>query len=124
VNRFYLTDERWKLISSHVPGKEGDPGCRGRDNRLFIEAVLFVVRTGSPWRNLPPQFGKWYTAYTRFRRWGKKRVWPDLFAKLAQDGASEYFFEDGCIRYAPLRTLLAREAAAPRAPALDEERAA
>lgn len=110
VDRLYLTDERWALISAHVPGKEGDPGCRGRDNRLFIEAVLWLARTGKPWRALPPRFGKWYTSYTRFRRWSIKDVWPGLFARLAEDGSCEYFFEEGVIRHAPLRTVLALEA--------------
>jgi transposase len=121
----YLTDERWALISSHVPGKEGDPGCRGRDNRLFIEAVLWLAHTGKPWRALPPCFGKWYTSYTRFRRWSIKNVWQGLFARLAEDGACEYFFEDGVIRHAPLRAVMAREAGAREAsPVQDEGRAA
>jgi len=124
LTEFYLTDERWALISSHVPGKEGDPGCRGRDNRLFLEAVLWIARTGSPWRNLPPQFGKWYTTYTRFRRWSKNNVWPGLFAKLTEDDTCEYFFEDGSVRHAPLRAILGREAAALEAPVRDEGRAA
>ncbi len=125
VDEPYLTEERWALISSHVPGKEGDPGCRGRDNRLFIEAVLWVARTGKPWRALPPCFGKWYTSYTRFRRWSIRNVWQGLFARLAEDGACEYFFEDGVIRYAPLRALLACEAGAREAsPVQDEGRAA
>jgi transposase len=122
--RFYLTDERWALISSHMPGKEGDPGCRGRDNRLFIEAVLWLARTGKPWRALPPCFGKWYTSYTRFRRWSIKNVWRGLFARLAEDTSCEYFFEEGVIRHAPLRAVLAREAAREAAPVLDEGRAA
>lgn len=121
----YLTDERWALISSHVPGKDGDPGCRGRDNRLFIEAVLWLARTGKPWRALPPRFGKWYTSYTRFRRWSIRNVWRGLFARLAEDGACEYFFEDGVIRHAPLRAVLAREAGARDvSPVQDEGRAA
>jgi transposase len=121
----YLTDERWALIASHVPGKAGDPGCRGRDNRLFIEAVLWLARTGKPWRALPPCFGKWYTSYTRFRRWSMRNVWQGLFARLAEDGACEYFFEDGVIRHAPLRAVLAREAGAREAsPVQDEGRAA
>jgi transposase len=124
LTEFYLTDERWALISSHVPGKEGDPGCRGRDNRLFIEAVFWVARTGSSWRNLPPQFGKWYTTYTRFRRWSKKNVWPGLFAILAQEDSCEYFFENGSVRHAPLRAILASEAVTREAPAVDEGRAA
>jgi len=87
---YYLTDERWALIASHLPGKEGDPGCHGRDNRLFIEAVFWIVRTGSPWRSLPPHFGKWYTNYTRFRRWTQKRVWPGVLDALAADESCEY----------------------------------
>ncbi len=122
MTELYLTDERWALIASRVPGKEGDPGCRGRDNRLFIESVLWIVRTGAPWRNLPPHFGKWYTAYTRFRRWGKKHVWSEIFALLAQDDACEYFFEDGVIRHAPLRAVAAKEAAVSLPAAASEQR--
>jgi len=109
---YYLTDERWALIASRLPGKEGDPGCHGRDNRQFLEAVFWIARTGSPWRNLPPQFGKWCTAYARFRRWTQKRVWPEIMTALAQDESCEYFLEGGAIRYAPPRGLVAREDAA------------
>ena len=125
ADRLYLTDERWALISSHVSGKEGDPGCCGRDNRLFIEGVLWLARTGKPWRALPPCFGKWYTSDTRFRRWSIRNVWQGLFARLAEDGACEYFFEEGAVRYAPLRPELAREAGTREAsPVQDEGRAA
>lgn len=106
MDEFYLNDERWALISDSLPGKEGDPGCHGRDNRLFVEAVLWIVRTGTPWRSLPPRFGKWYTAYTRCRRWTAKGVWPEVFERLAQDESCEYFYEDGSILHAPLRSLL------------------
>ena len=98
---YYLTDERWALIASHLPGKEGDPGCHGRDNRLFIEAVFWIVRTGSPWRSLPPHFGKWYTSYTRFHRWTRKGVWLGVLNALKADEACEYFYEDGAIRHVP-----------------------
>jgi len=105
----YLSDERWALVDSHLPGKPGDPGCSGRDNRLFLEAVLWIARTGSPWRNLPQEFGKWYTAYTRYRRWTKKGVWPRVFAALAQDQSCEFGFDDGDIRWTPLRAIVTRE---------------
>jgi transposase len=127
LTEFYLTDERWALIAARLPGKEGDPGCHGRDNRLFVEAVFWVVRTGSPWRNLPAPFGKWYTNYTRFRRWTQKSVWPRVLEALKQDESCEYFLEDGAIRHAPLRALLAREArlaAMQSLPAAESERAA
>jgi len=100
---FYLNDARWGLIASILPGKGGDPGRRARDNRLFVEAVLWIVRTGSPWRKLPPEFGHWYTAYTRFNRWTLKNVWPEVFNKLAQDRDCKYFYESGVIVYAPAR---------------------
>jgi transposase len=102
LEQFYLEDARWALIASSLPGKEGDPGRHGCDNRLFVEAVLWIVRTGSSWRKLPPQFGHWYTAYTRFNRWSLTNVWPEVFAKLAEDESCEYFYENGAITYAPL----------------------
>jgi transposase len=115
LTEYYLTDDRWALIASRIPGKEGDPGCHGRDNRLFIEAVFWIVRTGSPWRSLPPHFGKWYTNYTRYRRWTQKRVWPVVMAALATDQTCEYFYEDGAILHAPLRRFVGSEAPALKA---------
>jgi transposase len=106
---FYLTDARWALIADRLPGKESDPGSHGRDNRLFIEAVFWIVRTGSSWRSLPLHFGKWYTNYTRFRRWTRKGVWPRVLDQLAAAGPCEYFYEDGAIHYDPLRPLAAQK---------------
>jgi transposase len=116
VGDFYLDDARWALIASILPGKEGDPGRHGRNNRLFMEAVFWIVRTGSSWRRLPPQFGPWYTAYTRFKRWTLMNVWPEVFAKLAQDESCEYVFESGVIYYVPggkRRVCLPRSKAPP-----------
>jgi len=59
-------------------GKPGDPGRSGKNNRLFVEAVLWIARTGSPWRDLPPTFGHWNSVYTRFRDWVKAGVWKRL----------------------------------------------
>jgi putative transposase len=80
-----FTDQQWALVESQLPGKNGDPGCTARDNRLFLEAVLWIARTGRPWRELPPEFGKWFTAYARFRRWTQKGVWPRVFETLTRD---------------------------------------
>lgn len=86
----YFTDEKWALIESLLPGKSTDPGCTARDNRLFLEAVLWIARTGRPWRELPSEFGKWFTAYARFRRWTQKGVWVRVFAALSKHGDCEY----------------------------------
>src|SRR4028118_1026180 len=72
--RFVVSDAAWEKIASLLPGKASDPGATARDNRLFLEAVLWRVRTGVPWRDLPGAFGKWNSVFQRFRRWAKGGV--------------------------------------------------
>lgn len=84
--RTLLSDEQWRRIENLVPGKDGERGRTGRDNRLFVEAVLHVARTGLPWRDLPSEFGAWNTTYKRFSRWGESGVWEKIFAELSRDG--------------------------------------
>src|SRR5947209_4096764 len=74
MDRFSLTDSQWEKMQPFGVGKPGDPGRTGGDARLFVEAVLWIVRTGSPWRDLPPWFGKWNSVYKRFRDWVKAGV--------------------------------------------------
>ena len=83
--RNLLTDGQWKRIEQMLPGKPGDVGRTGADNRLFVEAVLWIARTGSPWRDLPGEFGNWNSAYVRFARWSRAGVWQRVFAALAKD---------------------------------------
>jgi|SRR5580693_8987424 transposase len=64
--------EQWERIAPLLPGKEGDPGRPGGDNRMFVEGVLWIVRTGAPWRDLPHCFGNWVSVWKRFRRWALK----------------------------------------------------
>jgi transposase len=71
MDRFVLTDAQWAKMEPHCLGKPGDPGRSGKDNRLFVEAVLWIARTGSPWRDLPAMFGHWNSTFTRFRDWVK-----------------------------------------------------
>src|SRR6185312_14222765 len=78
MDRFVLTDAQWAKMEPRCLGKPGDPGRSGKDNRLFVEAVLWIVRTGSPWRDLPPSFGNWNSVFTRFRDWVKAEVWQRL----------------------------------------------
>lgn len=95
--RTVLRDDQWERIAPHVPGKAGDPGRSGRDNRLFVEAVLWVARTGAPWRDLPEAFGNWFTVYTRFWRWAKKNVWERIFRILSDDPDFEYVLIDATL---------------------------
>ena len=80
MDRFVLTDAQWAKMEPHCLGKPGDPGRSGKDNRLFVEAVLWIARTGSPWRDLPPSFGHWNSVFTRFRDWVKADIRADSIA--------------------------------------------
>ena len=97
MNRDLLNDEQWARLAPLLPGKQGDPGRSGEDNRLFIEAVLWLVRAGAPWRDLPPRFGKGGTVWKRFRRWAEKGVFERIFNELSSDPDFEYALIDGTI---------------------------
>ena len=92
-----LTDGGWRRIEPLIPGKKGDKGRHGADNRLFVDAVLWLVRAGAPWRDLPDEFGKWNSVFKRFRRWAKKGVWKRLFTELGENPDLEYLIIDSTI---------------------------
>ncbi|MGD9658062.1 MAG: transposase [Methylocystis sp.] len=96
----YLSEELWRAVAPVLPGKAGDAGRHGRDNRLFLEAVFWILRSGSGWRKLPPQFGKWYTVYTRYHRWARKGVWQRVVIALSQNGAYDFQYDEICLRFA------------------------
>ena len=95
--RTALTDVQWERIAPLLPGKKGDPGRAGEDNRRFVEGVLWIVRTGAPWRDLPDCFGKWFSVWKRFRRWALKGVFENLFEALSGEPDFEYALIDGTI---------------------------
>jgi len=98
MSRRNLTDYQWETLKNMIPGKPGDPGRTGADNRLFLDAVLWMARTGAPWRDLPGLFGRWNTTWKRFSRWSKKGAWEIIFGVLAQDDPDlEYVSIDGTI---------------------------
>lgn len=97
MDRDVLTDAQWDRIAPLLPGKPGDPGRSGEDNRLFMEAVLWVVRTGVPWRDLPERYGKWFSVWKRFRRWALNGVFERIFEALSGDPDFEYAIIDGTI---------------------------
>nr|WP_108483565.1 IS5 family transposase [Oceaniglobus ichthyenteri] len=97
MSRRTLTDAQWARIEPLVPGKKGDRGRTGSDNRLFVDAILWLARTASPWRDLPPQLGNWRTAHCRFRRWTLAGVWESLFKALSVEPDFEYVLVDATI---------------------------
>ncbi len=95
--RTVLTDAQWHRIALLLPGKKGDPGRSGDDNRRSLEGILWIVRTGSPWRDLPDDFGKWFTVWKRFRRWALNGVFEKVFKALSGEPDMEYALVDGRI---------------------------
>ena len=96
-DRFGISDGVWAKVERLLPGKASDRGVTARDNRLFVEAVLWRVRTGLPWRDLPDEFGHWDSVFKRFRRWGRTGVFERVFASLSGDPDFEYVLIDGTI---------------------------
>jgi transposase len=78
-------------------GRPDQKGSTGRDNRMFVEGVLWIVRTGSPWRDLPEAFGDWNSVFRRFSRWSIKGVWWRIFEAMSDDPDFEYLIVDSTI---------------------------
>ena len=97
MERRVLSDKQWALMAPHCLGKPGDAGPRGTDSRLFVEAVLWIVRTGSPWRDLPEEFGKCNTVFKRFRDWVKADIWQKLFDAVSGQPDMQYAMVDATI---------------------------
>src|SRR5690348_859389 len=113
MDRFVLTDTQWAKMEPHCRGKKSDPGRSGADNRRFVEAVLWVARTGSPWRDLPAAFGPWNTVFKRYRDWVKADVFKRLFDAASDEADMEYAIVDATIvkslpRRKPGSTAMAR----------------
>lgn len=95
--RTVLTDAQWEKMEPLCLGKPSDPGRTGSDNRMFIEAVLWIARTGSPWRDLPEAFGNWNSVFVRFRYWVERDVFKRIFDAVSDDPDMEYAMADATI---------------------------
>jgi transposase len=81
-HRHAISDEGWGRVKDLLPGRAGQPGATAKDNRLFLDAVLWMAKTGAPWRDLPERFGNRNSVWKRFSRWAKKGVWEKVFEAL------------------------------------------
>ncbi len=97
MSRRTLTDAQWSRIEEHLPGRIGLPGRSGVDNRLFVDAIMWMAGNAAHWRDLPEVFGKWTAVHARFRRWSHKGVWERLFHALADTPDFEYVLIDSTI---------------------------
>jgi transposase len=97
TKRYALRDDQWDRIKDLLPGRPGHVGVTARDNRLFVEAVLYRYRAGIPWRDLPERFGDFRVVHRRHSRWSQSGVWQRVFKRLAGDADNEYAMIDSTI---------------------------
>jgi putative transposase len=97
-HRHELTDEQWEQIEPRLPGRVGGPGRTAADNRRFVNAVLFVAKTGVPWRDLPERFGRWNSVWRRFDRWCAAGVWAELAGVLGEPDLAELHLDSTTIK--------------------------
>src|SRR3984957_3724310 len=81
MRRHELGDNPWKVVVGVLPRGLGRPSARG--DRNFVNAVVWIAKTGAPWRDLPERFGNWKTIFNRFAEWSKRGVWAAIFKALA-----------------------------------------
>jgi putative transposase len=97
IKRYELSEEQWLRIELLLPGKVGDRGRTGSDNRLFVNGCLWVLRSGAHWRDLPERYGRWKTVHKRFSRWCHGGIWERVFASLVADRDNKYLMLDSTI---------------------------
>ena len=92
--RHDINDDTWKLLSPHLTGQKGMHGGIAKDNRLFLNAVFWILRTGAPWRDLPPDYGDWKNTHRRFCRWRDKGIWENLLSQIIDEPDFEWIMID------------------------------
>lgn len=90
MSRHDITDEQWETVSPYLENRRKDPrGRPSKDSRMMLNGILWILKTGAPWRDLLPEFGPWQTVYKRFAKWAKRKVWDDILKELSEDSDSE-----------------------------------
>jgi transposase len=92
-----LTDAQWARLEPLLPRATKTGGRNAKPHRPMLEAMLWVMRTGAPWRDLPPAYGSWQSVYTRFSRWSQKGVLAVMFEVLSRERDGEGFLIDATI---------------------------
>jgi transposase len=100
--RHELTDAQWERIEDLLPGKAGDPGRTAADNRLFVDAVIYILKTGIPWADLPARFGKPNTAWKRFDRWCASGAWQRIAQALGDPDLEEVQLDSTSVKAHPV----------------------
>jgi transposase len=82
MTRYDLTEEQWVLVEPLLPPQKPRTGRPARNHREVVNGILWIARTGAPWRDLPESYGPWQTVYSRLRRWSREGIWQRVFDAL------------------------------------------
>jgi transposase len=94
-NRHDLTDAQWEKIGPVISKRIGNwGGSNANDNRTFVDGVFWIMRTGAPWRDLPPQYGKFNAVHRRYKRWCDNRHWEYILEELIEEPDFEWLMID------------------------------
>jgi len=104
MNRYELSTRQWRKIEGFLPGRQGTVGVTARDNRTFVNSVLWVLRSGAHWKHLPAEYGNCQmtgvskkSAHKRFTRWARAGIWERIFQTLLADPDNTYVMIDSTV---------------------------
>ncbi len=97
VIRYDLNDLQWLRIEGLLPGRKETVGRTAHDNRMFVNVVLWVLRSGARWSDLLERYGKYKSVHKRFTRWAERGIWEQIFHVLSRDRDNEYLMIDSTI---------------------------
>ena len=114
ASRYELSDVQWNRIKDTLPGRLEHVGRTAADNRQFVSGVLWVLRSGARWHDLPERYGKYKSVHARFMRWARSGVWERIFADLVRDKKNQYLMLDSTIVRAHQQAAAGRKKGAPK----------
>ena len=97
MGQYELSASQWQRIEDFLPGRPGYVGVTARDNRSFVNGVLWVLRSGAQWKDLPEEYGNWKSVHKRFTRWARSGIWQRIFDVLLEDKDNSYVMIDSTI---------------------------
>jgi putative transposase len=113
IGRYELSDVQWGRIERLLPGRSDTVGRTAADNRVFVNGVLWVLRSGARWHDLPERYGKYKSVHKRFIRWARSGVWEKVFHELVGDRKNQYLMIDSTIVRAHQQAATGRKKGAP-----------
>ena len=112
-SRYELSEAQWEKIKDFLPGRVESVGRTAVDNRLFVNGVLWVLRSGARWHDLPERYGKYKSVHKHFVRWARSGIWERVFATLVRDHKNQYLMLDSTIVRAHQQAATSRKKGAP-----------